>query len=254
MVLRVPYNFNEMRISLITHMLIFSMAGFCQDTLLYKKTVETLSEGDFGPNKKNYIHTFFKVGFYQNTDALNTCLIQGGNSFSLGYGVRFKRKLSSKLAFGYDLGYDFNQYRFKRDLSSLYSQLNGFLTADSLKTDKLTFGILELAPYFRINFGKRGDHLGKYLDFVFYGALMISSKHVLKWDHPNSSIIKKSTYKSRRLGYTNKLFYGIEMRYGNAFYNLFMRYRCVHIFNSKLNDNPYQPSLISWGAYIIIPD
>ncbi len=243
-----------MRIALIAYVLVFPMVCFGQETLLHKKTVETLREGDFGPNKKRYIHTFFKVGFYQKTNEWNACSIQGGNSFTTGYGIRYKRKLSSKLSYGYDLGYDFNQYRFKRDSSSLYSQLNGFLTADSLKTDKLTFGMLELAPYFRINFGQRGDHLGKYLDFAFYGALMISSKHVLKWDHPNSSIIKKSTYKSRRLGYTNKLFYGIEIRYGNAFYNLFIRYRCVDIFNSKLNESPYQPSLIRLGGYLIIPD
>lgn len=243
-----------MRIAIITYLIVLSSTSISQEILLHKKTAETLSESDFGPNKKNYIHSFIRLGFYQNNNGVKTCVTDGRNSFSMGYGIRYKRKLSTVLSFGYDLGYEFNQYRFKRDVSSLFSQLNGVLTPDSLKVDKLNYSTLDLAPYFRINLGKRGDHLGKYLDFSVYGALMLSSKHVLKWDHPNSDLIKKSTYKSRRLRYTNKLFYGFEFRYGNAFYNIFLRYRRVNIFNTRLSEAPFQPSLLSVGAYMVIPD
>ncbi len=223
-----------------------------QEILLRQKTEHTLNDSDFGPNKKKYLHNIFGIGFNLSLHGDKVSLIYGGSSFSLSYGIRRKRKLSNTIALGYDLRYEFNQFRFKNHEGSLFTQVYAMPAPDSLVTDKLSYSAVQLAPYFRINFGKRGDHLGKYLDFAVYGELMVSSRHIIKYDHPNDNMVRKSTHRSRRLAFTNKLFYGLEARYGNSYYNLYFRYRLEDFFNDKLGDDIYRIPAFNAGLFLFI--
>ena len=225
-----------------------------QDVLLNQKTEDVLQDkADFGPNKKKYNHNFFGVGFAVPTRQDHETLIYGGSSFGIDYGWRVKRKLSNAFSVGYDVSGGYMQYRSRKDTSSVYSQVYGTPAPDTLTTDKISYSSIKLKPYFRINFGQRGNHLGKYIDLAFYGELMLSSTHVAKFNHPNDEVIGKSQFKTRQLKYTNKLFYGPEFRYGNAFYNIYLRYRMPDFFNSKIAINPFELPAITAGIYLILP-
>lgn len=225
-----------------------------QDLLLKQKTEDVLSDDDdFGPNKKKYRHNFLGVGFAVPTVEDKEVRIHGGSSFALAYGYRIKRKLTNTFSLGYDLRLGYDQYRGKQDTSSVYTQNYGVIAPDSMKTDKLSYTSLQIAPYFRINIGTRGDHLGKYIDLSFYGELMLSSAHTVKFNHPTDEVAGESHIRTRQLKYTNKLFYGPEIRYGNAFYNVYLRYRMNNFFNRRLTNEPYQLPAIQAGLYLVIP-
>ncbi|MFT7614733.1 MAG: hypothetical protein ACI9J3_003718 [Parvicellaceae bacterium] len=225
-----------------------------QDVLLNQTTKAVLlDKGDVGPNKKKYAHNFLGVSFAVPTRLENETNIYGGSSVGMEYGRRFKRKLSTTFSMGFDLASAYMQYRSKKDTFSFYNQIYGSTSPDSLVTDKLSFTTIRLEPYFRINFGKRGNHLGKYIDLAFYGEFMISSSHVAKFKHENDLLVKKSQVRTRYLKYTNKLFYGPELRYGNAFYNFYVRYRIPDIMNNKLSSSPYQLPNIVAGLNLVIP-
>ena len=81
---------------------------------------------------------------------------------------------------------------------------------------------------------------------------MVSSRHIIKYDHPNDNMVKKSTHRSRRLAFTNKLFYGLEARYGNSYYNLYFRYRLEDFFNDKLGDDIYRIPAFNAGLFLFI--
>jgi len=240
---------------LLLILLVFCLASAnAQDILLKQTTKAVLADkGDVGPNKKKYAHNYLGVTFAIPTRLENETNIYGGSSVGFEYGRRFKRKLSNAFSVGFDLSASYMQYRSKKDTFSFYRQIYGVVAPDSLVTDKLSYTVARFAPYFRINFGKRGNHLGKYVDLAFYGEFMISSSHVAKLKHENDPLVKKSQFRTRHLKYTNKLFYGPELRYGNAFYNFYIRYRIPDIFNDKLSANPYQLPNVLAGINLVIP-
>ena len=242
---------------MMKHLITFLLITFClsitgQEILLHKKTEEILAEDDFGPNKKKYVHSMLSVGFNFGLQEENVSLIRGWSSFSLGYGVRTKRRLSNTFSLGYDVRCELNQYRYRPHERSLFQQFYSAPEPDSLLVDKLSYSSAQFAPYFRINMGKRGNHLGKYIDLSVYGELMITSSHAVKFKHPNDDQVNRSTLKTRRLKYTNKLLYGLEFRYGNSYYNVYLRYRANDLLNNKLKDDPRQPPACNAGLYLFL--
>ncbi len=233
--------------------LLLSVQFQAQDLLLKQETKNVLSdENEFGPNKKKYAHSTLGVDFAVPFRQPDEVLIHGGSSFSATYGMRIKRKLNEAFSIGYDIRFNHTQYRSKRDTSAIYTQVYDVVAPDSLFTDKLGYLSFQLAPYFRVNFGKRGNHLGRYIDIGFRGELLASTRHVLKVEHPTDESIKSTVVKTKGLGFVRRFQYAPELRYGNAYYNIFFSYRLSDLFNEKLGNERYEMPKLSFGLAVVL--
>jgi hypothetical protein len=95
--------------------------------------------------------------------------------------------------------------------------------------EKFVFNNIELEVFNRINFGKRGDIVGFYIDFGPYINYVFSARFKT---FENSDNIK-TVYKN--LDYTSPYEIGIKARLGIDRYNLFASYRLSDMFIKKYN-------------------
>ncbi|MFW6327723.1 MAG: hypothetical protein ACOC2F_05365, partial [Bacteroidota bacterium] len=137
---------------------------------------ETFEEKDFfkeyGPNRKKFSHSYVSIGFPVFFDMKNTVSTDNFLSVNFQFGNRWKRKINNLLSAGYDVRYE--------RVSLRISQLDEkeFPSPVLHDKEKITKDILGGEIYLRINAGKRGDYLGKYLDLGSYFNYNFITRHV----------------------------------------------------------------------------
>jgi hypothetical protein len=83
--------------------------------------------------------------------------------------------------------------------------------------------------YARINFGRRGNSIGTYLDLGAYGSFNVKRAHYT-YDEINDEIVKTTT---SRLKYMEKYAYGLLARIGTNNVALTAKYRLSKPFTEK---------------------
>ncbi len=181
-----------------------------QDTIIPEK----------GPNRKHFSSVYFSGGFILGPQAADTSIqMDGMKSWEMRFGFYNKFKVTNWYSMVLDAAYH---------RQAFYTETESDIT----RYDKLIMNNVSAGFMNRINFGKRGDRVGNYLELGVSSdfAFMIRKKTYTTLDsdtdHFNSL---KQTWNNP--DYVNDLNYYGDVRLGFNHYVVYGRYRLSEIFN-----------------------
>jgi len=247
----------KLAISVFT-LLTMQLVTNAQKTLLRKdvlKQNERNEKPDFGPNGNWYLTNV--MGFsmtlpINESDSLG--IRNSASSNQLYYGVRYKGKINEYFSAGFDMFYMRQGFRIKQD-----SARNLLSLGHENNKQRLAFHNIGVSAFARINFDKRGNYLGKYIDFAgelqyVVGERLFTKNHADPALNNGASMIRTNASK---LDYTRNIQqYGV-VRFGWSHVVLSARYRISDLFNASQNIHagiklPELPRL-SIGIEILLP-
>ena len=211
--------------SIFACFLVISMSVFAQEEILEMNPAVDTIEPVKGPNRKHFVHPFMSFGMC--VDAGETgAQVKQPRIDQFSFGVRYKRRIAEHFAWGWDLAYNVNDYSLKQNLIKT--------TPDSFLYDRqrMLFYNAQAGLYVRINYGKRGNTLGKYIDLAGYGDAVIAHTLYTKYHLMDNSVVR-----SRRtgLGYFQRLNYGAQVRFGFKKMIIYGQYRLSDMFYKPEN-------------------
>lgn len=159
---------------------------------------------ELGMNRKHYRHFYTGFQFAAGKPEDPGAQILYGRSLAFDYGMRYKRRFNNTFSAGYDLA-------LKRSAFFIRQQGDKLVPDPAIHDkEKLVFLTGEFGLYKRINYGRRGDHIGRFIDFGAYGAWHFNVRHVSFDEFDNERI------RVRRSGmdYPEPLGYGLVLRLG----------------------------------------
>jgi hypothetical protein len=147
--------------------------------------------------------------------------------------LRTKAKICSWNALVLDFGYRCDRYGIgKNDASGI----PGFGNAH--KRERLSLHNMSFALCDRINFGRRGNILGIYTDFGFYGDLLFRGAHLMvdEYYDSNSEFAERTIERTKQthLPFLSRFNYGFTARFGWEWGSIFAMYR----INELVVDRP----------------
>jgi hypothetical protein len=204
-------------------MLSISTLAFSQEILLQQNVKADTLKPTHGANLKHFFQGYIGLGFPINTNE-NAPYTQFGTSTAVDFGIRYKRKLAEHFAIGMDFGANLAAYKIKQD--------NGKSVPDTVINNKEKFQINSLTSsvYTRINVGRRGNHIGNYLDLGIYGGWNCIKKHKSINDNAEGEKVKVIT---SQLKYIDNFSCGLLARLGVSRWSLTAGYRLSDLFNSS---------------------
>lgn len=215
---------------------LFSQYSILNTQYLFSQTI--LMEEDvnadtlpptFGPNLKNFVHSYFRYGFVAGKSEGAGAEIIPGLSNEFSFGIRYKRKMNNFYALGFDVFYNKINYRLKQISSKVFPD-----TLHNHIAEKFFYNNFGLEIYNRFNFGKRGNILGNFLDLGGYGEWGFSIKHFFKDDLDTAQTgAKMREITNKKLLYANNLNYGATLRFGMNRFILYGKYRLSDIFKAN---------------------
>jgi len=215
-----------MKLNIALFILLFISFNFSAQEILFEKdpAIDSTIEKT-GPNRKHFWHPFMSLGFAIDAGEKGATVVQPNlDQFVLGF--RYKRRINNTFAVGFEFSY--TNYGFS------IKQNNQKTTPDTSvnQRQRLFFYDLQLSPYFRINFGKRGNVLGKYFDIAPYYETVIAFTEFSKYKLPDGSVVR-----ARRSGvnYFQRFNYGIQARIGLKKIIFFGQYRISNAFYGDKN-------------------
>jgi len=184
----------------------------------------------YGPNEKNFNHFYFGAGM-QILQGETGAAINYGTTYTKQIGLRYKRKLNNTFAIGYDLSWMKYNFNLKQDAEKLLP--------NSVINDRemLVLNNFCLELYYRINFGKRGNYMGTFIDMGGYGNWAYRNKHVTvnDFDDDPGLLYGRRIVTNRRLKYTQPFNYGVRGRIGINRFVIFCEYRLSGLFKEEFN-------------------
>ncbi len=204
--------------------LITLIAG-AQAVLLSQDVSNDTIKKTVGPNMRSFHHFYMTYGFMADKGEKGAD-IKYGNSSHFDIGYRYKLRVSNHYAVGTDFWWSTSSYNLKQSKTKVLP--------DTLLNDKeaLRFNNLSLGLYNRLNFGKRGNHVGNFLDFGAFGQFTYSLVHYTRNNMPNGNIVETYT---KKLKYYNPLGWGLIARIGFNRYIITASYRMYDLFKSSYN-------------------
>ncbi len=211
--------------SIFACLLVLSMSVCAQEEILEMNPAVDTIEPVKGPNRKHFVHPFMSFGMCVDVGETGAQVKQPRvDQFS--FGIRYKRRLAEHFAWGWDLAYNVNDFSLKQDLIKT--------TPDSFLYDsqRMIFNIAQAGLFLRINYGKRGNTLGKYIDLAGYGDVVFAHTLLTKYHLLDNSVVR-----SRRsgLGYFQRLNYGAQVRFGFKKVIIYGQYRLSDMFYKPEN-------------------
>ncbi|MBG8553519.1 hypothetical protein [Hymenobacter guriensis] len=169
-----------------------------------------------GPNRVRYGHGY--IGYAPVVGASAVAMpLRYGASGELFLGWRQKWRLSQPLALGLNGQYCRLTYRLDQGGSK---QLP---TAAQYDQESLTWQQVQVEPFLRLNVGRRGNVIGRYVDVGGWGGWVFSTLHSYK-DRPAAGpkVVKVT---ERGLPYAARWSYGVSARLGSDRYAVVARRR-----------------------------
>lgn len=180
-----------------------------------------LTSNDFGPNQKNFGHLYIGGGFMAMPSSSETAKIVYGKSNQFVIGYRYKLKLNEHLAVGSNLAFHARKFEIDQKNATKTFPDNRFHEEESLHINAFS-----LEPYFRINFGRRGNMVGRFLDIGAYGQYNYRSKHIYTDNYEATDVYAEQiSVINFGLKYVEPLEYGANARIGNNNFVIYAQYR-----------------------------
>lgn len=214
---------------------------FAQEVLLEKEVNDSSFHHREGPNQKKFDHLYFGLGivpgeFPGNISSRIT------NSYLLDVGYRYKLKVNSFYALGFALGYHKYIYSLDRNLDFI-------VYSSGVKKERISLDYLYGEGYQRINFGKRGNTVGTFLDVGINFSWNAKSKHTWQATDNDDVLAGKKVVENSRLKYIERFGAEIIARFGINRYVLFTNYRIVSLMKDEFAGEAEFPE-ISIGIQI----
>ena len=219
--------------------LLVKMPAIGQEIIINESNINDTLVKKVGPNYKHFTHPFMSFG-------MNAMLGESGAELKPGldyfdFGVRYKYRIAEPLAVGFDLAYSSTTFRLK--------QTGSKNTPDTSLYDaqRMHFHSARLGVYFRINYGKRGNSLGKYVDLGAYGEYLFAHTLFTKITLADGSVARINRSK---LKYYQPINYGLQARIGFNKLVLFANYRLSNAFFAPYNFTELPP-LIAGVQFVL---
>ena len=212
--------------------IIFPDVGYTQNILLEEIVDADTVPQKFGPNQKNYTHSFLGYGLILGSSEGKGMDVKAGNSNEFITGFRYKRKITNWYAVGLEIAYGVASFHLRQNDEKIYPDT---VLHDKEKISLNNFGI---QLYQRFNFDKRGNIIGKYMDVGGYFDWAFLVKHYTKDKHdkPSQHGGAKSTEVTQSgLIYTQPYNYGVSFRVGYNAIAVFGKYRLSDLFKPHHN-------------------
>lgn len=231
-ILKIIFNQHKQR-SILSILLFFFSIGLlnAQTVLLEQNLKRDTIKKTIGQNLKHFVHIYGGISFAAGSAEADSVKINYGLSNSFAFGIRYKRKICNLYSIGYNAGISATGFNIRQDKSKR------FIDDTIHKKEKLILTALSFEIYNRFNFGKRGNIIGKYIDFGVYGHWIArSSLHVRDeiklagQDNPTPIEIN-----TRRLYYIDPFGYGACLRFGINRYTITADYRLTDMFKKSSN-------------------
>ncbi|MBT9392459.1 hypothetical protein KLP40_04725 [Hymenobacter sp. NST-14] len=191
----------------------------------------------YGPNRAFYQHLFAGYAPVVGRAAGPGAALHYPQSAETFLGLRTKFRLSARLAAGADVRYARLQYRLRQASGK---QLPNAQLHDQ---ESLILSQLQLEPFLRLSFGRRGNVIGHYLDLSGWGGWALATTHHYE-DHPGTGGGTRTVVKERQPDYLPRWAGGGAVRLGTGRYALVARYRLTSAFTSVAS--PAYPELPRW--------
>lgn len=209
---------------------------------LISTTVDTSGNiSKFGPNRLFFMHVFGQLG------VMPLPQIYGSQtnwwSWSFAYGVRSKLKLFYWNAIVLDATYRYDRFGIRQNTVKLTP-----LTTERHVRERISLHNFSVTACDRINFRRRGNVLGIWLDLGVYADNILRSTNVFLDEHYDSNSTTGYHYKTKttiaRLAYIEKINYGFTVRTGGEFTSFFIQYRMNKLFSVDTPNNRDLPNII----------
>ncbi len=213
---------------LIAFIIIFIQFNLCSQTVLLHEDIRKL---DFqmpsnGPNYKHFHQLYLNLGFFIPGGDEMEIETELWESLSFSVGWRYKRKFANWLAVGTGLSFTNACLSIKQNSNKQVP--NNILHAK----EKLKLNNINLELFTRLNLGKRGNVIGKFIDLGGYIEYAFLIKHYYsdnfnKNSPPYYSGVKEVDQKN--LGYVKKFNYGLKARMGANRWVIIASYRLSNL-------------------------
>ncbi len=217
--------------------------SFAQEVLLHEDVTADTVTPTFGPNYRNFLHSFVGYGtIFGGTEGPGTT-IRYGNSGDVLIGLRYKYKVSNFFAWGAEGYYHASVYGIRQD------SLKTFPDTLINHKERLTFHSLSTGLYLRFNFEKkRGNRVGNFLDLGGYGEWTFRLTQFTKNKLPDGRVVRANT---TGLDYFSALNYGAMARLGFNRWIFFASWRFSDLFKQEksLPELPRLTAGIQVGFY-----
>lgn len=210
---------------LISYLL--SVSGNAQEVLLHEEVTADTIQPTFGPNYRNFLHSFMGYGVvFGGTEGPGTA-IRYGNSGDFLFGVRYKYRVTNFFSWGAEAYYRSLFYSMKQDSLKTFPDM---LLHDK---ERLTFHNLSAGLFLRFNLEKkRGNRVGNFIDLGGYGEWTFRLTHFTRNKLPDGSTVRANR---TGLDYYNALNYGALARLGFNRWIFFASWRFSDLFKSSKN-------------------
>lgn len=176
-----------------------------------------------GPNRTFFQHFYLGYAAVVGESAGPGAAVRYGASGETFVGVRQKYRLSQTAALGFDLRYARLVYQLAQNDRKV------FPTSVQHKRESLALPQLQLEAFGRLNLGRRGNVVGRYLDLTGWGGWIMSTAHHYK-DEPGPTGSGRVEVTERQLNYVRRWSYGVGARLGSGRYVLVARHRLADTF------------------------
>jgi hypothetical protein len=208
-----------------------------QRILLRESLATDTVPGVFGPNRAYYNHFYVGYGLVAGPGEGPGAALRYGNSGELVLGLRNKFRVSQALALGLDMRYARVAYYLAQNGQKILPN------PVQHYREYLALPQAQLEAFARLNYGRRGNVIGRYLDVGGWGGWVISTAHHYE-DKPAGSGAKNVDVTEHGLWYLRRWSYGAGVRAGFGRYALTGRYRLSDVFAGAAP--PHYPELPRW--------
>lgn len=195
----------------------------------------------WGKNLKHFIHFYFSCSVIAD-DFSNSSAGLKFPSGDFSIGIRYKRKITNFYAMGLDLSMNNTGYGIKQEDGKIFPDSGIVYDKQSIN-----MGALSMEYYNRINFDRRGNKIGKFIDIGAYGFFNVNSWCFtrMEFDTLNVGYSKKVEAKYFKPDYLNNYGYGASVRIGYNAVVLSARYRLSDLVKTdKYKGFPELPRLM----------
>lgn len=209
------------------------VAAQAQQVLVQANVADDTVKTAFGPNRRWFGHGYVGLGLVAGPARPGAALRYGPLSAEARVGGRLKRRLSQSVALCGDLAYSYLRYELAQEPGKL-------VPAPSLhEREYLALHQLVGEVAVRLNYGRRGNVVGRYVDLLAGGSWAAATRHSTE-DAPAPGIKSVETTE-RGLPYLRRFGGSAGARLGVDRYALVGRYRFTTAFASGYGAWPELP-------------
>ncbi|RYU80509.1 hypothetical protein [Hymenobacter persicinus] len=213
-----------------------SLPAAAQRVLLRENVANDTVAATFGPNRAYFSHVFVAYGLVLGPAAAPGAAVRYGRSAEVQLGLRNKWRLTQSAALGLDV-------RYARPVFHLAQHAQKTVPNATLHArEYLALPQAQAEGFLRLNYGRRGNAIGRYLDLLGGGGWVISSAH--HYEDGAASGARKVQTAERGLTYVNRWSYSAGARLGSGRFALVGRRRFSDVF--RATEGTRYPELPRW--------